>query len=131
MPQSEAYLADPGPLVRMRFPTFTGHVGGFGAEGVSFVAGEAQNGCSAACATRLAGIFGRSIERVGPWAPEPVVVELPPEERATVTLTLTADELADLLEPKAEALAADAPVAAVVTKRTRRPKATPPPDAAG
>jgi len=67
VPQSEAYLADPGPLVRMRFPTFTGHVGGFGAEGVSFVAGEAQNGCSAACAARLAGIFGRAIERVGPW----------------------------------------------------------------
>ena len=66
MPVSAAAL-DAVPLLRLAFPSCTGHIGHVAPHGVSFVDGVAQNGVTEAAATRLIGCIGPSLVIVGPW----------------------------------------------------------------
>lgn len=80
MPVSECHLDAPRDLVRVRYPSFTGDVGG-----VAFVDGEAQAGMSARVAERLRGIFGAVFEVLGPWTdtPPPAATEPPAESSSS------------------------------------------------
>lgn len=66
MPVSAADL-DATPLLRLAFPSCTGHIGHVAPHGVSFIDGVAQNGVTEAAAARLIGIIGPSLSIVGPW----------------------------------------------------------------
>jgi hypothetical protein len=66
MPVSEAAL-DAAPLVRLAYPSFTGHLGMIAPRGATFVDGVAQNGVTEAAAARLCGCIGPALVIVGPW----------------------------------------------------------------
>lgn len=76
MPVSECRFDDM-PLVRLEYPTYTGHLGMIAPHGASFLDGVAQNGVTEAAAVRLCGAIGPSLRVVGPWldappAPSPI-----------------------------------------------------------
>lgn len=68
MPVSEA-RNDLVPLVRLEWPSYTGHLGHGVPNGATFVDGVAQNGVTEAAATRLCGAIGPALRVVGPWEP--------------------------------------------------------------
>jgi hypothetical protein len=83
MPVSEAAL-DAAPLVRLAYPSFTGHIGHVAPHGVAFVDGVAQNGVTEAAAVRLCGSIGPTLSIVGPWeAPASAEAEAPTASTAS------------------------------------------------
>lgn len=68
MPVSEAHL-DRVQLVRLEWPSYSGHLGLIEPHGVTFVDGVAQNGVTEAAAVRLCGAIGPALRVVGPWEP--------------------------------------------------------------
>lgn len=66
MPVSEA-RNDDLPLLRLEYPSFTGHLGMIAPHGATFVDGVAQNGVTEMAAGRLIGCIGPSLKIVGPW----------------------------------------------------------------
>lgn len=73
MPVSEA-RNDTVPLVRLEWPSYTGHLGYTAPHGATFVDGVAQNGVTEAAAVRLCGAIGPALRVVGPWEPAPVAL---------------------------------------------------------
>lgn len=83
MPVSEAHH-DATPLLRLEYPSFTGHIGHVAPHGVEFVDGVAQNGATETAATRLIGCIGPSLKIVGPWESTSAPTGLAPSVPAAV-----------------------------------------------